>query len=478
MVAPMRFRLEWIDRCDGEPVFTMANLRLELGGLSIWPGRGEETVFLDCYAEDVLSYFTECWQPLLLRQSLPLPIDAMRPSELAAGALRRWAGRRSGEIASETAAVTAFCDAHNMALSFAGQFDLPPLWFFRQGEHMTIDTDPWTDQVPLADFVSAASDLGDEIAARLEGLENGRWARLIGKWRSRDQGDPVTLQALATDLDQGVARQFIEEDLLDSVSSVCEAANDNDEIRIAARMMGALPPDHIRRVLKVARSAARNDAPLLERMSQDVREALARVEGRDVPYEQGTVAARATRHLLLIGLDGAVDPFQVLEGLGVPVTLPRLGLTTLDALSIWGASHGPAVMINAQSRRLMGKASRAIRQLPEARITAAHELCHLLLDRERALGAVDILDGRMPLAVEQRARAYAAEFMLPAETAVSMWRSSRHRVTTAGVESILQLLQETFNVTRIVARNQLEHGLNGSEPNTAFVLDQLVPRRG
>ncbi len=68
--------------------------------------------------------------------------------------------------------------------------------------------------------------------------------------------------------------------------------------------------------------------------------------------------------------------------------------------------------------------------------------------------------------------------MPPAETALGHWRASRYRATASGRKTFMDELKTTFTVTGIVARNQIEHGLNGSGPRRVFLLDHIIiPRR-
>ncbi|RZM37001.1 MAG: ImmA/IrrE family metallo-endopeptidase [Sphingomonas sp.] len=91
--------------------------------------------------------------------------------------------------------------------------------------------------------------------------------------------------------------------------------------------------------------------------------------------------------------------------------------------AVWGEGHGPVVVLNVDSRRFASYLGPRMGG-PTARATAAHEICHLLLDKGQALAAVDILNGHIPCALERRAGAFAAEFLLPARTAASLWRQS------------------------------------------------------
>jgi Zn-dependent peptidase ImmA (M78 family) len=65
----------------------------------------------------------------------------------------------------------------------------------------------------------------------------------------------------------------------------------------------------------------------------------------------------------------------------------------------------PTILVNVQSRWNRGPRGR--------NATLAHELCHLLLDRDRARRAVVVSGPWAPPRIEQRARAFAAMFLVP-----------------------------------------------------------------
>ena len=88
----------------------------------------------------------------------------------------------------------------------------------------------------------------------------------------------------------------------------------------------------------------------------------------------------------------------------------------LDAIAAWGDRHGPAVLINTAPGAMALHEHRR-------RTSLAHEICHLLLDRSGALPLVEVLGGRTPEMVEQRARAFAAEFLLPRSVAADAVRA-------------------------------------------------------
>ena len=124
----------------------------------------------------------------------------------------------------------------------------------------------------------------------------------------------------------------------------------------------------------------------------------------DVPYVQGYRLAQALREHLSQE-DGRTDPEGLLQQWGVEVRERDLGSEQVDAIAVWEKACRPTVFINSRGLRS---------HLPTGkRSTCAHEICHLLVDTEGALPAVEVLGGRVALDLEQRANAFAAEFLLP-----------------------------------------------------------------
>jgi Zn-dependent peptidase ImmA (M78 family) len=83
------------------------------------------------------------------------------------------------------------------------------------------------------------------------------------------------------------------------------------------------------------------------------------------------------------------------------------------------------------------------------RSTLAHEICHLLVDRGRALPATEVLGGQSPKLAEQRANAFAAEFLLPREQAALACQNHPNIVQAA------TSLEQRFGVSREVVCHQI-----------------------
>ncbi len=474
-MTTLDYVLKWIDEIDGAPVRTLARFAISLDEMPIWPVWGDDETDLDIYVDDILAFLTTSWDALLLEQVYPHGLNLDRPSKVRAAAEWQVArGPRNAYSDELLASTIAFARSHDLARCFGGLYELPAFWMMRQGADMLIETADRIERVPLAEWMRFASDLGDCIAVRLE-PDAERWGTLVAAWRARDSADPVRIAALSTGQNVEIAGQLIAEDLIPRTDSISEAANDNDGLRIAARMVGGIPYHAIRTVLTAAKSIPSRPSPSLDTLREELATELAMLPENAYPYEQGVYAANWLRSRCDLDPEARADPIATLEHYGVQLRQELIGPSILDALAIWGNAYGPGVIFNLASRRLMGNGGRISGRA--LKIVAAHELCHIVLDFRRTLAAVDILYSRMPVIAEQRANAFAAEFMLPAQTAVRLWRQSALQQTRDGLSSFLGRLSDRFDVSRVVAGWQLDHGLAGSNAEIVFLLDDLLDRR-
>ena len=251
---PLQFILRWVDSHCGERVQTVAMLSVLVDGRPVWPALGEPDVALEIFVDDLLSHLTEFWKPLMLRQTYPVGEAPDRPSRLRAVVEERWTKLPPEIVDKEDERVNAFEQAHDLSRAFSGQFGLPSLFLLRAAELMLIDT-PWKCwHVSFVAAERALTDLGDQISKRLDNINVGKWSNLVTSWMSRDLGNPTRLLAWATSLPTEVARSLVEEGALEAPNNVSEASNDNDELRLAARISSALPTEQIRQVLTLIRS--------------------------------------------------------------------------------------------------------------------------------------------------------------------------------------------------------------------------------
>lgn len=155
-----------------------------------------------------------------------------------------------------------------------------------------------------------------------------------------------------------------------------------------------------------------------------------------------------------------VDPDELLESWGVVVHDLDLGTPTVDAVAVWGPTRGPAVLVNPGGRHSQ--------VIPGRRSTLAHEIAHLLIDRRGGLPLAEVLGGRVSRAVEARARAFAAELLLPRHVAGAALSATEDPGTA------LNRLCDDFGVSAELAAWQARNSERILPPDTVELLRRKV----
>ncbi|PZW38730.1 Zn-dependent peptidase ImmA (M78 family) [Humitalea rosea] len=455
---------------------TTCALSICVGSMPVWPVPGEPDAELEIQVDDFLAHLTEFWKPLMLRQVYPIDVNPLKPSDLRREAMKRWSERQPEIAEREEESVSAFEEAHDLARAFAGLFEVPPFWLFRSGLEMICETGRQLWRLPFDDVRSALSAIGDQICDRLEAADGARWAAAVGAWRERDRGDATGLLAWSIGLNRDLAGSLIADGTLAAPLDFEDVANDNDELRIAARMAGALPPDQIREIISLARSFQKHEAGSLRQVASACISHLTSLSDRR-PFAEGEATARFVREWFGIADHHPLDIFAFAENLGIELRTLAAEPPTLDGLAVWGSRHGPGALLNTGSRRVLPNGTRDVRDSAGARVTLAHEICHLLLDGQNALSAVEVLKSRMPLRIEQRAKSFAGEILLPSKAAADAWYEAGKPRRHGEVGQLVSDLAERFQVTRSVAAWKLEHGLEHLDIDISATLDAVAPWR-
>lgn len=125
------------------------------------------------------------------------------------------------------------------------------------------------------------------------------------------------------------------------------------------------------------------------------------------PHEEGYELAEEVLQKLRLPNAGqtSIDIEGVCVKLGARIGEIRLQDSSIRAVAVAGEHHWPAVLLNPANAHNQGEAGR--------RFTLAHELCHLLFDRSRGRKLALASGPWAPQAVEQRAGAFAAMFLMP-----------------------------------------------------------------
>jgi len=123
------------------------------------------------------------------------------------------------------------------------------------------------------------------------------------------------------------------------------------------------------------------------------------------PGEQGSRLGELAVPLLAAPTNGLVDIHDSLGSLEIEVSKIDLSDDQVRAVSVFGPKQKPHIFCNRLT--FWGQS------IEVERFTLAHELCHLILDREWG-DALAVASGPWaPLAIEQRANAFAAAFLMP-----------------------------------------------------------------
>jgi hypothetical protein len=302
-------------------------------------------------------------------------------------------------VQEEEGEVWSFEEAHDLSQALQGLW-AAPLWVLREGGRYLLSAETATIRRPASEVLATLEDLGHALSDRLEGCIDGRSNAARTDWGNREGIEPEDWLVLVSGLGTNKIDEICNDRSREDVFGL-NGRNEPTELLAAARMSRSQPPDVISRILDAIRSIPQGRASKMDDLSLDARGVL-RPRELLKPYEQGHILADWLCKTL--DLEGRKDPEALLESWGVEVAIRDLGLT-IDAVSCWGPAHGPAVILD-RSLDSPGQTARR-------RSSLAHEICHLLIDREGALPLAEVLGGHVPTHLEARARAFAAQFLLP-----------------------------------------------------------------
>ena len=301
--------------------------------------------------------------------------------------------------------------------------------------------------------------VGEGIASKLDGMSDERSREAVQAWEARGDHNRLRIIEAATgyppELVEEVEPAFYSEEERDW------STIRSDELLAAARMVGPQPSATLRPNLEALRGVQSTDCSELDRISQNAVAFVSAMQD-EPPFAQGhELAAWLRSEQGATQLNRRVNPDAILESWGVPLIEVGLGLRDIDAIGCWGPRHGPAVLLNSDARH---GASRARR-----RATLAHEICHLLVDRASSLPLVEVFGGRTARQPEQRARAFAAELLLPREIAGQEFSDCE------GNEAwVVRSLRARFGISSELLAWQARNSGYPLAPNTRRYLSNLV----
>ena len=384
---------------------TSGCLRVCLRDRPVWHGV-DDTTGIEWTWIELLEFLGEYWLYLSVEDGSPLGVAPTTAPRMLAAAEAAADLLPPAEAEFERERIEAYRSSHDLAEALQGAVS-PPLWVVRDGNVGWMASSTAAAKTSFSEVFRVLTDVGDFIARRLDGLNDLRSIQAVTTWHERDGHDRLRVIEAAT----GYSPELVAE-----VESVFPLLNERDgytpmsnELLAAARLVGPQPLTALQPIVEAVRQVKSCRTPKLDGLAEHATDVLGSVAS-EPPYAQGyELAAWLRTQPSIIGTTGRVNPDDLLRVWGVPVVEVGLGLLNVDAIGCWGPQHGPAVLLNTDRRHASNSGRR--------RATLAHEICHLLVDRSTSLPLVEVLGGRTARHVEQRARAFAAELLLPRKLA-------------------------------------------------------------
>lgn len=385
---------------------TRGTLRLWVHGRPVWPGNdlneGLEWTWVE-FAE----FLARSWRWLLWENGLPFELSGGSIARVNADLDRRWRLLSMAAREAEEEDLYSFEERHDLARALMGAV-APPVWVVREGNMCWVSTQDAGTLIPFRVVEEALQGFANSVVSRLADVNDERASAVRTEWDARDHTTPGELVAIATGLERGVLSQLQGDQ---DPASFWELDVDDfavTELMAAARLAAALPTTDTAQMLTAIRSASKHDTSALDALSTV---ALGQLPtGPEwYPYDQGYFVADWLRAQIGIAPQDAVNPEKLLRSWGVQIQTIKLSTDAVDAIASWGPRHGPAVIVNTAGAH--NKSPRGLRA------TYAHEIAHLLLDRKTALPLAEVMGGRAVGSTEERARAFAAQLLLPKEEA-------------------------------------------------------------
>lgn len=413
--------------------------RLLVAGETVW-GAGDdanaESPGVEWSWADLLDHLAECWPWLMWEQVYPAGLCPVDPRQLRTAAETRWLGLPQERVYAEDRAVSTWELNHYLNAGLGGLY-APGVCVLREGRQAVITALGRVHRVPLAEVRRDLAEIGNRIAERVRASKSERAVELLERWANRE----VLRGSHRQQIETGLPAEVVE------ALPLGVAPNDDayEPICAVARMTRAsdLDSGQLADLITTLNAAQRGRlTPAFHALSAAALAHMQAVEKAtsrwfDQGYSLGVWLRRE------LGLSGRVDPAALLRKWGVAVQEKALP-GTFDAVALWSPTEAAVIVnengIHAQKNR--GK-----------RATLAHEIAHLLIDRDGALPVADVLGGLAPRHAEARANAFAAEFLAPrAEIEATV---AKEAITTA--DAALKRLCGRYNASQQLVAHQIRN---------------------
>jgi Zn-dependent peptidase ImmA (M78 family) len=412
------------------------------------------------YLLPLLEWLVEAWDPLLHEERLPAPRvpDASRAAESvgmslrsptpdweAAESLHAWRARHSWRTAADGGLfpdiwMRRWRDQLEVAVGTEAEPGQPRHFRFRAPEVYRVDA------AEAAEALFAAVEaLAEELLRRRPSSE--RLSSLLEAIRGLSRGHNRYQARLAwLSGAEGASPEF--NDLVEQVEEVFEGEGSGDLLQQAvgrpeerqvllsgarvALLFGSSAP-HINE--SDVRVLSRTVLTSLKKPEEFPAPALNWLQVSGSPGQQGSALGEDAYWALAadrIDAEGWVDIAELLETLKVTVNRVTLSDAEVRAVSVVANGHGACIAVNDAYKH--GTRDAVLR------FTLAHELAHLLLDRERGVDLAVTSGDWAPQVIEQRANAFAAAFLMPS------------RLVSTALQEVGGVFAEYETIRKVAAR--------------------------
>jgi Zn-dependent peptidase ImmA (M78 family) len=396
----------------------------------VWPGNDLDEDFEWTWIE-LAEFLARSWRWLLWENGFPFELPGGRITQVHVDLDRRWDLLSMAAREEEEENLYSFEERHDLARALMGAV-APSVWLVREGNMCWVSTQDAAVLVPFRVVEEALQGFADAVISRLPDLDE-RASEVRAGWDARARTTTGEFVAIATGLERGVLSQLQGDH---DPASFWELDTEDfriTELMAAARSAAALPTADTDQMLRAIRSASWQETTVLNTLSAVALEQVP--TGADwYPYDQGYFVADWLREQIGAVSQEAVNPEDLLRRWGVQIQEIKLSTGAIDAVASWGPRHGPVVIVNTAGAH--NKSRQGLRA------TYAHELAHLLLDRTTALPLAEVMGGRAVGNTEERARAFAAQLLLPKEEA------GRALASTTDPEQTVRSLHRRYGVSQ------------------------------
>ncbi len=437
---------------------TRGALRLWTHGRQVWPGNDLDEAFEWTWVE-FLEFLAKSWRWLLWENGFPFELPGGSITQVYADLNRRWDLLSMAAREEEEEDLYSFEERHDLARALMGAV-APSVWLVREGNMCWVSTPDAAVLVPFRVVEEALQGFADAVISRLPRVDE-RASAARAAWDARTRTTTGEFVSIATGLQRSVVSQLQGDH---DPANFWELDTDDftvTELMAAARSAAALPTTDTAEMLDAIRSASRQDTSALDQLSTT---ALQQVPtGPEwYPYDQGYFVADWLRAQIGAAAQDAVNPEELLRQWAVQIQTIKLSTDAVDAVASWGPKHGPVIIVNTT-----GAHNRSGQGL---RATYAHEIAHLLLDRTTALPLAEVMGGRAVGTTEERARAFAAQLLLPKEEAGQALASTTDPAHT------VRSLQRRYGVSKEIVAWQARNSDIQLSAEVHDVLRQFVSR--